>query len=340
MHTVIKAEHALYNTLLSWAEHCPAINAWLACLPEWLTHIKDKKRYANAPYYASLVQKLPPIVAHDYTLDSRNVSAWVHLSPHERKAVQALLKGLMPWRKGGFYIGEMEAPLHIDTEWRSDFKWDRVIPHLDLVDKRVLDVGGGSGYHGWRMLGAGGESVIVLDPSPLFYYQFMAIRHFLPELTNRFGQYPIHFLPVALENLPTSALFDTAFCMGVLYHRPSPLDCLIQLKNQLRKGGTLVLETLVVDGDDTTVFIPKARYAMMNNVYFLPSVAALSAWLEKVGFDNVRCVDVNVTTTKEQRATEYMTYQSLQDFLDPNDPNKTVEGYPRPTRAVLLANKP
>ena len=45
--------------------------------------------------------------------------------------------------------------------------------------------------------------------------------------------------------------------MGVLYHRASPFDCLLQLKNQLTKGGELILETLVVDGDENTVLVPK-----------------------------------------------------------------------------------
>ncbi len=50
--------------------------------------------------------------------------------------------------------------------------------------------------------------------------------------------------------------------------------------------------------------------------------------------------DVCVTTTEEQRRTEWMVTESLADFLDPNDRSKTVEGYPAPQRAVLIARKP
>ena len=127
--------------------------------------------------------------------------------------------------------------------------------------------------------------------------------------------------------------------MGVLYHRKSPLDHLSQLKNQLVKGGELVLETLVVDGDVNTVLVPADRYAKMKNVYFIPSVTALINWLEKVGFTNVRYVDVATTTLEEQRKTDWLENESLIDFLDPNDHSKTIEGYQAPKRAVILANK-
>ncbi|OXE29836.1 hypothetical protein CA163_26525, partial [Vibrio parahaemolyticus] len=51
-------------------------------------------------------------------------------------------------------------------------------------------------------------------------------------------------------------------------------------------------------------------------------------------------VDENVTSVDEQRTTDWMTHNSLPDYLDPNDPSKTVEGYPAPRRAVLVARKP
>jgi tRNA (mo5U34)-methyltransferase len=34
-----------------------------------------------------------------------------------------------------------------------------------------------------------------------------------------------------------------------------------------------------------------------------------------------------------------MTFESLADFLDPQDIGKTIEGYPAPKRAVFLARK-
>lgn len=331
--SIYHAETALYLHLLQIAKHHPKASEWLTKLPSWLSAIKDKSRYAHAPFYASAVGRLPIVQNVQVDLVDK-VHIQLDWSMADFKKSHSLLKNLMPWRKGPFFIGNgNDKYIHIDTEWRSDFKWQRVKKHLDLTGKRILDVGGGSGFHGFCMVGAGAKSVIVIDPSCLFYHQFMAVKHFA-------GDVPVHYIPVALEELPRcSELFDVVFSMGVLYHRASPFEHLEQLKGQLKKGGTLVLETLVIDGDEHTVLVPTDRYAQMNNVYFLPSVSALSNWLGKAGFYNIRCVDIDITDTNEQRATEWMIYHSLADFLNPNDNSKTLEGYPRPKRAVLLAQK-
>jgi len=235
----------------------------------------------------------------------------------------------MPWRKGPFNV----HGIHIDTEWRSDWKWDRVQPHIQSLENRyVLDVGCGSGYHMWRMLGENAKMVVGADPSQLFLMQFQAIKHFNPDPR-------IHLLPVGVEQLPEKNAFDTVFSMGVLYHRKSPLDFLQQLKNQLRPGGELVLETLVVEGDENTVLMAGDRYAQMRNVWFLPSTDALCLWMRRLGFKHVRVVDLAKTTIEEQRATQWMDSQSLVDFLDPNDHAKTIEGYPAPLRAVIVAER-
>ncbi|MBF7143210.1 MULTISPECIES: tRNA 5-methoxyuridine(34)/uridine 5-oxyacetic acid(34) synthase CmoB [Pseudomonas] len=247
-----------------------------------------------------------------------------------RHQLHDALMGLSPWRKGPFNV----FGVHVDTEWRSDWKWARVAPHLNLRGKRVLDVGCGNGYYQWRMLGAGAESVIGIDPNWLFFCQFQALSHYLPAL-------PAWHLPLALEDLPPNLQgFDTVFSMGVLYHRRSPIDHLFALKDCLVKGGELVLETLVVTGDERQVLVPEDRYAQMRNVWFLPSVAALELWVRRAGFIDVKCVDVSYTTTDEQRSTPWMRYQSLEHFLAPEDHTKTVEGLPAPMRAVITARKP
>ncbi len=340
--TITHAERELYLTLLELAQQQPSAYEWLKRLPTWLNAIKDKANYAHAPAYQASVARLPTLTVDKVDLNSDKLTIGATLSDSERRQSMALLKQLMPWRKGPFQIGNDESGIKIDTEWHSDWKWQRVAPHLGRLEgRRVLDVGGGSGYHGWRMAGAGADTVIIIDPSCLFYHQFMAIRHFVGSAdAHETGRYRTHYIPVPLEALPEhSQLFDTVFSMGVFYHRQSPFEHLQQLRGQLVKGGELVLETLVVEGDANTVLVPHDRYAQMNNVYFLPSVAALIGWLEKVGFSDVRCVDVAVTSVKEQRQTEWMTYHSLADFLDPNDSTKTIEGYPAPMRATLIAKK-
>lgn len=257
-----------------------------------------------------------------------------HFSETNRAELTQALKAFMPWRKGPFEIED----IYIDTEWRSDWKWDRVSPHLSpLKGRKVLDIGCGSGYHLWRMLGDGAEFALGVDPGLLFMTQFLAIKHFVGE------SLPAYFLPLTLEQLPKtqpSEVFDTVFSMGVLYHRRSPIDHMMDLKRYLKPGGELVLETLVIPETEGQLLVPKERYAQMNNVWFIPSVKELGHWLEKCGFKNVRCVDLDQTSTDEQRTTEWMNWNSLTDFLDPKDPNKTIEGYSAPLRAVMIADKP
>jgi tRNA (mo5U34)-methyltransferase len=176
--------------------------------------------------------------------------------------------------------------------------------------------------------------VIGIDPSPRFVVQFYMMKHFL-------GDIDVDVLPIGIESLPHDLQsFDTTFSMGVLYHRRSPMDHLRELKATLSSGGQLVLETLLIDGELGEVLVPEGRYAMMNNVWFLPSADTLISWLSKCGFRNPRVVDIAPTTVEEQRATEWMTFHSLADFLDPNDSNKTIEGHPAPLRGVFVAEAP
>ena len=244
---------------------------------------------------------------------------------------EQMLLSLSPWRKGPFAIGD----LRIDAEWRSDLKWERIVDHISSLNNRaVLDVGSGNGWYAMQMLDAGASTVIGIDPMILFVMQFAAIK----ALTGRLGA---HVLPLRLEDIPPAArTFDTTFSMGVLSHRRDPATHLDQLLATLRPGGELVLETLVVPGEEKGVLTPAGRYARMRNVYQLPTTTALLDWVTAAGFQDARIVDVTRTTPKEQRPTRWMTFESLAHALDPNDATLTVEGLPAPTRAVLIAEAP
>ncbi len=244
-------------------------------------------------------------------------------------ARQALLS-LNPWRKGPFRLG----PIHIDSEWRSDLKWSRVAAAVSsLKGRRILDVGCGNGYYALRMYGAGAATVIGVDPTLLYIAQFAAISRF-------FSPVPVHLLPLRLEELPLSCqAFDTVFSMGVLYHSRSPIDQLRQLRGALRPGGELVLETLILPGDSAFSRTPETRYARMRNVWHLPTAPELLTWLSRTGFADAKLADVSATTVDEQRSTEWMTFDSLADALDPADSTRTVEGWPAPLRAVVIAQQ-
>ncbi len=239
------------------------------------------------------------------------------------------LKAFIPWRKGPLRLGGID----IETEWRSDMKWDRIGPDMDLAGKRILDVGAGNGYFGWRMLAAGAALVVGCDPTQLFVIQHEVISHFAGRAAN-----PL--LALRLEDLPEGLKdFDCVFSLGVLYHRRDPLAHLADLAARLGGGGELVLETLVIPGDDDSVLVPDDRYAGMRNVHALPTVPVLKQWLAAAGYSDVQCVDVTATTLAEQRTTEWMPFHSLAEALDPDDPTRTREGHPGPFRATLLARK-
>ena len=236
------------------------------------------------------------------------------------------LFSLHPWRKGPLELGGVR----VDTEWRSDWKWNRLSPHLDLRGHQVLDIGCGNGYFGLRMLGAGAKLVVGIDPTMVFVMQWLAMHKLSPGLNN-------FVLPLGIEDLPAdTGSFDSVFSMGVLYHRRNPVEHLEQLKNLTRTGGQIVLETLILEGEGKKTLTPDGRYARMRNVHAIPTLAVLHDWLEQAGLADVQMLDVSRTTTEEQRSTEWMTFESLQECLDSDNQALTIEGHPAPVRAAIL----
>lgn len=305
------------------------LSPWLETLP---LQLKQWENQSHGDYakWSKVLDFLPQHHAEINLADKVEARLSEPLTSGEKQRFIYHLKQLMPWRKGPYHL----YGVHIDCEWRSDFKWNRLLPHLsDLTDRTILDVGCGSGYHMWRMVGEGAKLVVGIDPTALFLCQFEVVRKLLN------NDRRAHLIPLGIEQMQPLQAFDTVFSMGVLYHRKSPLDHLTQLKNQLVPGGELVLETLVIEGGVNDVLVPVDRYAKMKNIYFIPSVPALIQWLKKCGFHDIRCVDESVTSFEEQRKTEWLENESLIDFLDPQDHTKTIEGYPAPKRAVIIARR-
>lgn len=310
-----------------------ALGDWARRLPQQVEQALHDNRRGELGQWLEQLAQLPAVTPSAVELDAQavRIGSPGDLSADARAALEQNLLALHPWRKGPFELFGID----IDAEWRSDRKWARLADAVQpLAGRTVLDVGCGNGYYGLRMLGAGARRVIGIDPTLRYAVQFAVFRHYLEEP-------PVHVLPLGIDDLPAGLQsFDTVFSMGVLYHRRSPLDHLLALRGALRPGGELVLETLVVDGEESTVLLPPDRYAQMRNVWFLPSVASLERWLRRTGFQNVRTVDVSVTATDEQRRTRWMQFHSLADFLDPADRSRTVEGLPAPQRALVVATGP
>jgi tRNA (mo5U34)-methyltransferase len=316
----------LYNALVD-----AKAEVWAEILPQQLERGFDPTKHGNLAEWQALVDSVPELPAAQRLLDADAVQIGDSddLPDAAKQQLESRLKALHPWRKGPYNL----FGINIDTEWRSDWKWNRLKNHIAPLEHRlVLDVGCGNGYHCWRMLGAGAKTVIGIDPMMLNVMQFQLVRKL-------YGEAPVYVLPMGIEDMPYGLkAFDTVFSMGVLYHRRSPIDHLMELRDCLQPGGELVLETLVIDGGLGQILLPEDRYARMRNVWFLPSCDTLIGWLKRCGFKNIRLVDVTVTNIEEQRTTEWMTFHSLKDFLDAENPQLTCEGLPAPKRAIVIAN--
>lgn len=236
------------------------------------------------------------------------------------------LMELHPWRKGPLELGGVR----IDTEWRSDWKWDRLAPHIDFRGKQVLDIGCGNGYFGLRMLGAGAKLVVGIDPTMVFVMQWLAMQKLGHGLSN-------YVLPMGIEHLPEDTRgFDAVFSMGVLYHRREPVEHLRKLKNLTRPGGQILLESLIIDGSGEGILKPEGRYARMRNVHAVPTISSLQEWLSQADLPGAQVLDISGTTTAEQRSTDWMKFESLIECLNPDNPALTVEGHPAPLRVMML----
>jgi tRNA (mo5U34)-methyltransferase len=295
------------------------------------------EKYANPKHghfkdWRNILESLPELTSNstDLNKDAIMIGDLYDISSEQSQLLEAQLKELSPWRKGPFNI----FGIHIDTEWRSDWKWSRIAPHVELKDKLVLDIGCGNGYYALRMQAMGAKLVLGVDPSWHYAFQFHALQKYssVPQQT--------FVLPFGFEEMPENTPgFDTIFSMGVLYHRQEPQAHLSQVHAMLLRSGQFVLETLIIDDEDADVLIPNERYANMRNVWMIPSIDLLKTWLAEAGFVNINVVDTTMTTIEEQRQTKWMTRYSLEQAMNPDDHSLTIEGYQAPLRATIIAEK-
>ena len=248
----------------------------------------------------------------------------------DKEEIENTARMMMPWRKGPFEL----FGLFIDTEWQSFMKYNLLRPHFELKGKRVADIGCNNGYYLFRMQEDAPASLVGFDPSALYKTQFDFINHF--------AKTEIKYELLGVEHLPFyEEKFDTIFCLGVLYHRSDPVAMLKQLYKGLDKSGEVILDTFMIDGDTEMALCPQGAYSKIPNIYFVPTIPALKNWCLRAGFSDFEVLETSVTSADEQRKTEWIEGQSLEDFLDPEDPTKTVEGYPAPKRVyVRLIKRP
>ena len=263
-------------------------------------------------------QSLDDVVAVEFT----------HISPQQEASILQAAQRLKPWRKGPFKISDT----FIDSEWQSFIKYNLLEPHFDLRNKIVGDIGCNNGYYLFRMQAQNPKKLVGFDPSAITYSQFQFVNHFLKS--------EIVYELLGVEHVEYyEHKFDILFCLGVLYHRSDPVVMLKSLYKGLNKGGELILDTFMIDGEEEISLTPRERYSKIPNIYFIPTVNALKNWCYRAGFESVEVLAIKKTELDEQRKTEWIDSQSLDHFLDPDDENKTIEGYPAPKRVYIKAFK-
>ena len=251
------------------------------------------------------------------------------LTPEKREELIASLKGLHPWRKGPFNI----AGIELDAEWRSDKKWDRVKKVTeDLKGKKVLDIGCNNGYFMYRMLEENPEIVLGVDPTIRYFFQFQALQKLAP--ANQ-----LYMEPYGLEYVKYyPSFFDVVFCMGILYHHQNPVGILKEINSCMAPGAQLIIETQGIPGDEPYALFPEKRYAKVPGTYFVPTAPCVVNWMKRALFENIEVFYTHDMNSKEQRKTEWMEWESYEDFVD-IESGKTVEGYPAPIRIYVSATK-
>jgi tRNA (mo5U34)-methyltransferase len=266
----------------------------------------------------------------DFSGDVVRIGRAGDLNSAEQRLVHEVLLGFKPWRKGPFSVFGID----IDAEWRSERKWQRLVPELpELAGKVVADIGCNNGYYMFRMAAHRPEFVLGFEPYLQHYYAFLMLNAFA-------GQNNLQVELLGIEHLGLfPGCFDVIFCLGILYHRPSPLDALQDLLTALKPGGTLLLESQAIPGTEPVALFPERTYAKVPGTWFVPTASCLHNWLVRSGFREVRLFCEHSMSCEEQRQTPWMDFESYQDFIDKHDPTRTIEGYPAPRRVFFKATK-
>lgn len=252
------------------------------------------------------------------------------LGEKERAHIRQQLKAFMPWRKGPFSVYGNS----IDAEWRSERKWNRVAPELpDLRGKVIADIGCNNGYYMFRMAAHAPKMVLGFEPSVQHYYCFKALNAMA-------GCRELIIDLLGIEHLHLfDNCFDVVFLMGIIYHRPSPIDTLRSILQSLKSGGEVILETQGIPGNQPVALFPEKTYAKVPGTYFVPTQACLVNWMKKAGFDNINTFYSHPMSDAEQRQTEWMEFESFNHFINSENPSLTVEGYPAPIRIFVKGSK-
>lgn len=298
---------------------------------------QQKQAWINQPKKGFLRYQKPwEAVKHlragslDLQADVVKIGRREDISPEDHQRVYALMRNFMPWRKGPFSVFGID----IDAEWQSQLKWNRLLPEIpDMQGKVIADIGCNNGYYMFRMAAHQPTFVLGFEPYVHHYFTFSALRSFA-------GLDNLAIDLLGIEHLPLFPdCFDIIFCLGILYHRPSPIEALRDLQTALKPGGCLLVESQAIQNEQPLALFPEKTYAKVPGTWFVPTASCLHNWLARAGFQQIKCFCAHPMSSTEQRRTDWMTFESYQDFIDKNDPELTIEGYPAPWRVFFKAKK-
>ncbi len=96
------------------------------------------KSHGDLERWLAAVNQLPNVAASEVLLNADAITTASTITVETQAEIKQALSGLQPWRKGPFDL----HGIFVDSEWRSNLKWDRLIPHITpLQNRRVLDIG-------------------------------------------------------------------------------------------------------------------------------------------------------------------------------------------------------
>ncbi len=282
--------------------------------------------------YFKAVEGIQYLQTNDFDLSDAviKIGKEKELSSEKKQQLHQSLTAFCPWKKGPF---ELFGTL-IDAEWRSDWKWQRILPHITaLKHRKVADIGCHNGYFMFRMAHQQPNCVIGFEPYAKHFWNFQLIQ-------NLIQQKMLHFELLGVEHIDLYPnFFDTIFCLGILYHHTDPISLLRKMYSALSPRGEIIIDCQGIPGELPVALTPRKRYANARGIWFLPTQTCLEHWIARAGFNQINCFFAEPLSTQEQRRTPWANIDSLQQFLDPKNPTLTLEGYPAPWRYYVIARK-
>jgi tRNA (mo5U34)-methyltransferase len=160
--------------------------------------------WKNIKPYWEAIASLPSFKLAEVNLaDTVTIKFEGKLSEADEAYIYETAKLMHPWRKGPFQI----STTHIDSEWRSNLKYNLLRPHFNLKDKVVGDIGCNNGYYLFKMMEDEPKRLVGFDPSAVTYCQFKFLNHFIGS--------NITYELLGVEHVQYyEHKFDVLFCLG------------------------------------------------------------------------------------------------------------------------------